>query len=87
MIVTKACTMIETHLIFSCAFELNYCSDGGIGRRAWFRIMCSQGRAGSTPVPSTIVIKYLSRSVKIDYFLISKYDVYCAQDWIPCMPR
>jgi hypothetical protein len=29
------------------------CPGGGIGRRARLRIWCSQGRAGSTPVPGT----------------------------------
>ena len=29
------------------------CPGGGIGRRAGLRIQCSQGRAGSTPVPGT----------------------------------
>lgn len=28
---------------------------GGIGRRAWLRAMCPQGRAGSTPVPGSML--------------------------------
>ena len=35
-------------------FWQDYSSGGGIGRRAWFRIMYSQECAGSTPVPSTM---------------------------------
>ena len=29
------------------------CSDGGIGRHAGLKILCSFGRAGSSPAPST----------------------------------
>ena len=46
----------ENSFNFLPQFSNYYCSDGGIGRRAWFRTMCSQGRAGSIPVPSTIKI-------------------------------
>src|SRR5439155_19925974 len=35
------------------------CRSGGIGRRAWFRSMCPQGRGGSSPFFGTITFVIL----------------------------
>ena len=45
--------IVEKTVNFYKYYFNHICSGGGIGRRAWFRSMCSQECAGSTPVPST----------------------------------
>ena len=47
--------ILEKTINFYEYYFKHICSGGGIGRRAWFRSMCSQERAGSTPVPSTLM--------------------------------
>ena len=37
-----------------CGIIFKQCGYGGIGRRVWFRSICSQGHAGSSPVIRTI---------------------------------
>ena len=45
------------------------CRSGGIGRRAWFRSMCPQGRGGSSPFFGTrhttksLIPKYCSKQI------------------------
>ncbi len=39
----------------SCGIILKQCGYGGIGRRVWFRSICSQGHAGSSPVIRTMI--------------------------------
>gem|GEM_PF-1921401 len=46
----------------ACDIILKQCGYGGIGRRVWFRSICSQGHAGSSPVIRTKSKECLSKN-------------------------
>jgi hypothetical protein len=64
---------LEVAALFSAPLNQVLCRSGGIGRRAWFRSMYSQGCGGSSPFFGTKSIKSLS--IKINP--LKQFIVFC----------